>query len=87
MLATDHDVGDDTEDSIEEAIDIVASSTTYQLIIVQHVLSTQVERADKHQRHNLFQMFLIIKDCHVRTIIDGGSTNNLVSSDLPKTLG
>src|SRR5438128_25261 len=46
-----------------------------------------MEQADKLQCHNLFQMFLIIKDAHVRVIIDGGSCNNLVSTDLVKNLG
>jgi hypothetical protein len=32
-------------------------------------------------------MFLIVKDCRIRTIIDSGSCNNLVSSDLVKKLG
>jgi hypothetical protein len=32
-------------------------------------------------------MLLIVKDCRVRTIIDSGSCNNLVSSDLVKKLG
>jgi hypothetical protein len=31
-------------------------------------------------------MFLIVKDCRVRTIIDSGSCNNLVSLDLVKKL-
>ena len=39
------------------------------------------------QRHNLFQMFLIVQDYCIRVIIDGGSCNNLVSSDLVKKLG
>jgi hypothetical protein len=40
-----------------------------------------VDTSEKLQRHNLFQIFFIIKDCRVRTIIDGGSCNNLVSAD------
>ena len=35
----------------------------------------------------MFHTFLIVKDCRVRTIIDSGSCNNLVSSDLVKKLG
>jgi hypothetical protein len=50
-------------------------------------LSAQVEQADKLQCHNLFQMFLIVKDCRVHAIIDGGDNNNLVSLDLVKNLG
>jgi len=39
------------------------------------------------QRHNLFQTFFVIKNCRARVTIDGGSCNNLVSSDLVKKLG
>jgi hypothetical protein len=49
--------------------------------VVQQVLSAQVDTLEKLQRHNLFQIFFIIKDCRVCTIIDGGSCNNLVSAD------
>jgi hypothetical protein len=38
--------------------------------VVQRVLSAQVDTSEKLQRHNLFQIFFIIKDCCVRTIID-----------------
>jgi hypothetical protein len=49
--------------------------------VVQRVLSAQVDTSEKLQHHNLFQIFFISKDCCVRTIIDGGSCNNLVSAD------
>ena len=55
--------------------------------INQPLLSTQAKPVDKLQRHNLFQMFLIVNNFCVRAIIDGGSSNNLVSSELVKTLG
>jgi hypothetical protein len=42
---------------------------------------------DKHQHHNLFNMFLVVKDCRVHTIIDGGSCNNLVNLEVVKKLG
>jgi hypothetical protein len=48
---------------------------------MQRVLSAQVDTSEKLQRHNLFQIFFIIKNCRVHTIIDGGSCNNLVSAD------
>jgi len=35
----------------------------------------------------LFQTFFAIKNRHARVIIDGGSCNNLVSSDLVKKFG
>jgi hypothetical protein len=41
--------------------------------VVQRVLSAQVDTSEKLQRHNLFQIFFVIKDYRVRTIIDGGS--------------
>jgi hypothetical protein len=60
------------------------STKTY---VVQRVLSAQADNFDKLQCHNLFQMFLIIKDCRVRTIIDGGSCKNLVSEDFMIKIG
>jgi hypothetical protein len=49
--------------------------------------SGQVDTSEKLQRHNLFQTFFIIKDCRIRTIIDGGSCNNLVSVDFVAKIG
>jgi hypothetical protein len=49
--------------------------------VVQRVLNAQVDTSEKLQCHNLFQIFFIIKDCRVCTIIDRGSCNNLVSAD------
>jgi hypothetical protein len=60
------------------------STKTY---VVQWVLSAQVDTSEKLQRHNLFQIFFIIKDCHVHTIIDGRSCNNLVSGDFMAKIG
>jgi hypothetical protein len=50
-------------------------------------LSAQVDTSEKLQRHNLFQIFFVIKDYRVRTIIDGGSCNNLVSADFVANIG
>jgi hypothetical protein len=88
-LAIDTTTGkyEDSPDDVDEVIDSVACTANYLSILVQQVLSTQVEQVDKLQRHNLFQMFLIVNNCRVRAIIDGGSNNNLVSSELAKTLG
>jgi hypothetical protein len=44
-------------------------------------LNAQVDTSEKLQCYNLFQIFFIVKDCRVHTIIDGGSCNNLVSAD------
>jgi hypothetical protein len=49
--------------------------------------SAQVDTSEKLQRHNLFQIFCVIKDCRIRTIIDGGSCNNLVSADFVAKIG
>jgi hypothetical protein len=40
-----------------------------------------MDQSEKLQRHNMFQIFFVIKDCCVHTIIDGGSCKNLVSAD------
>lgn len=82
-----NNAGDDETESDGEEILGTAATEKYQALIVQRVLSTQVEQADTLQRHNLFQMYLIVKDRRVRVIIDGGSCNNLVSSDLVNKLG
>jgi hypothetical protein len=55
--------------------------------VVQRVLSAQVDTLEKLQRHNLFQIFFVVKDYRVRTIIDGGSCNNLVSADFMAKIG
>jgi hypothetical protein len=55
--------------------------------VVQRVLSAQVDTSEKLQCHNLFQIFFVIKDCRVRTIINGGSCNNLVSADFVEKIG
>jgi hypothetical protein len=60
------------------------STKTY---VVQWVLSAQVDTSEKLQHHNLFQIFFIVKDYRVRTIIDGGSCNNLVSADFMANIG
>jgi len=56
------------------------------IFIVQQVLNTQMEEAERLQCHNLFHILFVIKDRRARVIIEGGSCNNLVSSDLVKKL-
>ena len=63
-----------------------ADSSSFRAIIVQRVLNTQVRQPENFQRHNLFQIFFVIKNRRARVIIDGGSCNNLVSADLVKKL-
>jgi hypothetical protein len=60
---------------------------TTKTYVVQRVLSAQVDTSEKLQCHNLFQIFFVIKDCRVRTIIDEGSCNNLVSADFMAKIG
>jgi hypothetical protein len=55
--------------------------------VVQRVLSAHVDTSEKLQCHNLFQIFFIIKDCRVHTIIARGSCNNLVSADFMAKIG
>jgi hypothetical protein len=52
----------------------------YESLIVQRVLSAQMEKAEQNQRHTLFQTKCVIKEHSYRMIIDGGSCNNLASS-------
>jgi hypothetical protein len=49
---------------------------------VQRVLSTQMERVEQKKRHILFQTKCVIKERSCHMIIDGGSCNNLASSDM-----
>jgi hypothetical protein len=46
-----------------------------------------VDHSEKLQQHNLFNIFFIIKDCRICTIIDGGSCNNLVSANFVTKIG
>jgi hypothetical protein len=55
---------------------------------VQRYLSSTVGDDNNNRQHrNLFNIFLIVKDCRVHTIIDGGSCNNLVNVEVVKKLG
>jgi hypothetical protein len=78
------DLDDDDAEVIGSEHTEEYSTKTY---VVQRVLSAQVDTSEKLQRHNLFQIFFIIKDCWVRTIIDEGSCNNLVSADFVEKIG
>jgi hypothetical protein len=60
------------------------STKTY---VMQWVLSANVDQSEKLQLHNLFQIFFVVKDCRIRTIIDGGSCNNLVSANFVTKIG
>jgi len=87
MLATDP-VGNhhDNEEEEEEQYG-VESADKYLSLIVQRVLSVQMEQAEQSQRHNLFQTKFVINNRSCRVIIDGGSCNNLASMDMVEKLG
>jgi hypothetical protein len=78
LLADDHEGNDDHP---EEHIG-TGDADHYESLIVQRVLSTQMERVEQNQRHTLFQTKCVIKEWLCRMIIDGGSCNNLASSDM-----
>jgi len=83
LAAQDDEITDEMEDEVLGT----AATANHRTIIVQRVLSAQIKHEERLKRHNLFQMFLIVQDYRIRVIIDGGSCNNLVSSDLIKKLG
>jgi hypothetical protein len=58
----------------------------YESLIVQRVLSAHMEKAEQNQRHTLFQTKCVIKERSCHLIIDGGSYNNLASSDMVEKL-
>jgi hypothetical protein len=78
------DLDDDDAEVFESEHMEEYNTKTY---VVQQVLSAQVDTSEKIQCHNLFQIFFVIKDCRVHTIIDGGSCNNLVSADFVAKIG
>jgi hypothetical protein len=55
--------------------------------VVQWILSAQVDTLEKLQCHNIFQIFFVVKDYRVHTIIDERSCNNLVSVDFMAKIG
>ena len=82
LLMAEH-VG--SEGCLEEHIN-AAEADRYESLIVQRVLSAQMEKAEQNQRHTLFQTKCVIKERSCRVIIDRGSCNNLASSDMVEKL-
>jgi hypothetical protein len=78
LLAADHAGNDDHP---KEYIS-TGDTDHYKSLIVQRMLSTQMERVEQNQRHTLFQTKFVIKEWFCRVIIDGGSCNNLASNDM-----
>jgi hypothetical protein len=81
-LQTNHasDLADENDDEHVFGSEHTADYNT-KTYVVQWVLNANMDHSEKLRRHNLFQIFFIVNDCRVRTIIDGGSCNNLVSAD------
>ena len=84
-LVANNSGGDDAHEQEEEHVRAEAVEH-YESLVVQRVLSAQMERAKQNQRHTLFQTKFVIKErsCHV--IIDGGSCNNLASAKMVEKL-
>jgi hypothetical protein len=74
-----------TEEPLDEQIG-AEEADHYESLIVERVLSAQMEKAEQNQRHTLFQTKCVIKERSCRLIIDGGSCNNLASSDMVEKL-
>ncbi|XP_066161941.1 uncharacterized protein [Oryza sativa Japonica Group] len=77
LLAADHADNEPPEEHIGAAF-----ADHYESLIVQRVLSAQMEKAEQNQRHTLFQTKCVVKERCCRMIIDGGSCNNLASSEM-----
>ena len=81
LLAADHADNEPPEEHIGAAF-----ADHYESLIVQRVLSAQMEKAEQNQRHTLFQTKCVVKERCCRMIIDGGSCNNLASSEMVEKL-
>jgi hypothetical protein len=73
------------EGTPDEHIDAGAAEH-YVSLIVQRVLNAQMDKAEQNQQHMLFQTKCVIKEHSCRMIIDGGSCNNLASSEMVEKL-
>jgi hypothetical protein len=82
LLAADHASSDEQP---EEQIS-AENADHYESLIVQCVLSAQMEKVEQNQQHTLFQTKCVIKERSCCMIIDGGSCNNLASSDMVEKL-
>jgi hypothetical protein len=81
LLAVDHADNEPLEEHIG-----AEDADRYEGLIVQRVLSAQIEKAEQNQRHILFQTKCVIKERSCRMIIEGGSYNNLASSEIVQKL-
>jgi hypothetical protein len=76
-----NDVGDLADDDEQVSGSEHMADYSTKTYVMQQVLSANMDHSEKLQRHSLFQIFSVVKDCHIRTIIDEASCNNLVSAD------
>jgi hypothetical protein len=77
---------DDTRTGQEEEHVTAEDAEKYMSIIAHRVLSAQIVKSKKDQRHNLFHIKGVVQECSVHIIVDGGSCNNLVSIDMVEKL-
>jgi len=61
-FATTNSVGQNQENEYEEEHLGAETSNNYMSITVKRVLGAQMETAEQDQRHNLFQIKLVIKE-------------------------
>jgi hypothetical protein len=71
-LQTNHagDLADDDDDDEQVFRSEHTADYSTKTYVVQRVLSANVDHSEKLQRHNLFHIFFVVKDCRVHTIID-----------------
>ncbi|XP_012702858.1 uncharacterized protein LOC105914754 [Setaria italica] len=85
-LLAANNVGEDEEHNKNEEHIGTEHAENYESLVVQRVLSAQMEKAEQNQRHTLFQTKCVIKERSCRVIIDGGSCNNLASAEMVEKL-
>jgi hypothetical protein len=85
LLAADNAGGGDDFQQEEEHIGADAVDH-YDSLMVQRVLSAQMERVEQNQRHTLFQTMCVVKERACRVIIDGRSCNNLEGAEMVEKL-
>jgi hypothetical protein len=84
LIAARDGTNSDSDKEMEEMGAEIADQ--YQSLVAQCVLSVQLSKAEHDQHHNLFQTRGVVNERAIRIIIDGGSCNNLASSDMVEKL-
>ncbi|XP_062179401.1 uncharacterized protein LOC133884012 [Phragmites australis] len=85
-ISAANNAGGDGEHNQDEEHIGTEHAEHYESLVVQRVLSAQMEKAEQNQRHTLFQTKCVIKERSCRVIIDGGSCNNLASAEMVEKL-